>query len=172
MSRVTSPSTGAIGASGATRVPTRARLRATLGRLLCNGVAVVFLGSAVLKLVDLRAFEHSLGSWTLIPELAVPVLTVAIPLVELVAAVAWLLGLLRREAIASLSGLLLAFTALYAGSAWIAEPPDCGCFGFLLRHQRWVDEAWLTIARNVTLLVGLVLGAVLHPDLRRGLGDL
>lgn len=119
----------------------------------------VVAASALLKFSDLPAFLMALGTWRLVPGWAASLLTVMVPTAELTISGLWFGG----GSIARLSRwfvivLLILWTGAYIIETVFWGPPNCGCFGrlrdwYLLKHEApWV------IARNLTLVVMLVVG--------------
>ena len=93
------------------------------------GLAIVWLASGWLKLSDLMATQQAISAYELVPSELVYPLAVALPALELVLGLLFLVGLfLRPVAVAS----MLIFALFIAGiaSAWMRGLSiDCGCFG-------------------------------------------
>lgn len=129
---------------------------------LCAHAAMATLVlSASLKLLDIRQFADDLKTWTLIPAPLHAPLSLAVPLVEATAALAWFLRLARPAMLTLALCLLAVLTAAYAAQATLVGPPKCGCFGSLFRYEHSVGLAWLLIARNLVLLTALLVGGSL-----------
>jgi uncharacterized membrane protein YphA (DoxX/SURF4 family) len=99
---------------------------ATVLRLL---LAVVLAVAGALKLPDPAESVRAVRAYQLLPELVVPAIGYALPLLELALAVLLLLGLLTRWA-ALVTALLMAAFVVGIGSAWARGLTiECGCFG-------------------------------------------
>lgn len=118
-------------------------------------LAGVFVASAVAKLLDRAGSRQAVADFR-VPAPLVGVVTVAMPVVELVAAVLLLVADPGATAGALLSaGLLVAFTVAILVNLGRGRRPDCHCFGQLSTKPL----GWRTVARNVVLLAltGVVL---------------
>ncbi|GAB4387181.1 MAG: hypothetical protein Kow0022_18570 [Phycisphaerales bacterium] len=118
-------------------------------------------------MLDVHDFAVSLASWSLVPPSWIPLLSLAIPAVELAIGVAWFLGFRRRQAAAACMILLTIFTTLYVAQLVVGETPECACFGAIMRLEAIRHESTIVIARNALLLAMLVVGLGLCPDARR-----
>ncbi len=117
-------------------------------------VAVTFIFSAIVKIIDPRGTEYKLqdygeafGVSFLLPSYVPLVLAVILALVEFRIGINALFGIRRKVT----SRILLAFMAVMTPLTLyiaIAEPvSDCGCFG-----DAWVLTGWQTFLKNVVLL--------------------
>lgn len=131
------------------------------GRALAALVMIVLLVSALGKLVDLGAFRASLDSWTLIPERLFAPMTIAVPLIELMVATAWIVGLHRRAASWFAAGMIVTFTATYAAHLQWASPPECNCFGLIVSYEGGQMLSKNLLARNTVLLGMLAVAGIL-----------
>jgi putative oxidoreductase len=125
--------------------------RAALLLLLRLGLAGLFVIAGALKLGDPAAFAQQIANYQLMPALA-PYLAIVLPAVEIVGGLALAAGPARwRQAGALvLAALSAMFTVAVAAAAARGLDISCGCFG-----QGSGPVTWLTVARNVTLLVFL-----------------
>jgi len=121
------------------------------------GAVFGFIGlTGILKLFDLSAFADSLTSWTVLPALAKPILTISVPTLEIVLALAWFSDR-RRILMESIAlGFLICATTLYAVQSVLSEPPDCGCLGLLHEYQDQLSSVHAMIWRNGTLMLLLM----------------
>lgn len=117
-------------------------------------VAVTFIFSAIVKIIDPRGTEYKLqdygeafGASALLPSYVPLVLAVILALIEFRIGINTLFGIRRK----STSKITLAFMAVMTPlTLYIAlyEPvSDCGCFG-----DAWVLTGWQTFFKNVVLL--------------------
>jgi uncharacterized membrane protein YphA (DoxX/SURF4 family) len=95
-------------------------------RLLVGGVWIV---AGLLKLPDPAASVRAVRAYQLLPEVVVPVVGYALPIVELLIGLTLVLGLLVRIG-AVLSCILFVAFIVGISSAWARGLQiDCGCFG-------------------------------------------
>jgi putative oxidoreductase len=120
-----------------------------LALLVRLGLAGLFVVAGALKLGDPEAFAQEIANYQLLPALA-PYLAIALPPVEIVAGLALAVGPAPwRRAGALLLALLSAlFTVAVAAAAARGLDITCGCFG-----QGSGPVSWMSVARNVTLLI-------------------
>jgi uncharacterized membrane protein YphA (DoxX/SURF4 family) len=112
-------------------------------------VGILFGWAALAKLADLSAFALQVHNFRLLPIAAENLVAMLLPWVELVAALALLLGI-RSRAGAWVAGLLLAVFTLGVASA-MARGLDfeCGCFG----KASATRVGWGKLAQNVGMLL-------------------
>jgi len=110
--------------------------------------AAVFLIAANQKLRDPYAFAASIYAYRVLPASLSTIAAVAMPVIEVLASLALVTGLLWRGGAAVLGGLLLVFIAALFQAILRGIDIDCGCFG---RGSSPVSF-WL-IARNYGLLL-------------------
>jgi hypothetical protein len=130
-------------------------------------LAAIFMASAAMKFAALDEFRGALESYRAVPAIFEPILTFAIPIAELCAALGLIFTASRTASAIALVALLGIFstaitTNLLRGRVYI----DCGCFGPALRQQ----ISWWLVARNGALAVLAIAAAV--PASLRDLGSL
>ena len=88
---------------------------------------VLFVYAGVNKLLNPRAFATVIDAFGLVPDPLITPIAVALPILEIVAA----LGLLfdARGSLGLVSGLLAFFMAVVSYGIWMGLDIDCGCFG-------------------------------------------
>jgi uncharacterized membrane protein YphA (DoxX/SURF4 family) len=137
-------------------------------RLVTGGVWVV---AGALKLPDPAASVRAVRAYDLLPEVVVPTVGHALPLVEVVVGVLLLLGLLTRPA-AVVSVLLYAAFVVGIASAWARGLEiECGCFGGGGRSEGASAQYPWDLARDGGLLL-LSLWLVVRPGTRLALDPL
>lgn len=77
-----------------------------------------------------------------------PIMARLLPLGELVLGVLGAADVARAPVIATMSGLLMAFTAVLVRAIVGGNPPPCACFGGMSTRP----VGWWSVARNVALL--------------------
>lgn len=114
-------------------------------------VAGVFLYAGVTKLADPAAFAHLIAAYGILPAPLVAPVAVALPLLEVVAAV----GLLARHRLAApvLFGLTLLFMAVLGYAIALGLDVDCGCYGPGDPETKAFTGLWTALWRDVGLLV-------------------
>lgn len=123
-------------------------------------VAALFMLAGLLKLVSPEAFERSVYSWTLIPEIWIVPIVLLIPPVEFALGIAWFLDIRRAEAETGIAVLLVAFSVVYIAHLAFLIEPDCGCFGALRGYIRQTGQARIAIGRN-SILLALLLPSII-----------
>lgn len=121
-----------------------------------SAMSVVLFVAAWGKLRAPAGFRRALASYNVIPKGVIPVLVVAVPLIELG------FGLLQWfEALQPFVGIgmalmFVAFTVLLLRSLIKGEDADCGCFGSAAPEK----VSPFSILRNVVLIAISLIGAV------------
>lgn len=133
------------------------RLGVGAARLVLAGV---LLAAAVPKLLDPAGFAARLPNFRVFPDALTHILATTAPMLELLAALALLTGVLYRGGVWLALGLMSAFTALIASVLARGIDLDCGCFG---TSPRLDPVGALDLVRNI-LLLGLAIA--LAVDLR------
>jgi hypothetical protein len=96
-------------------------------RLARWGLALVFLYAGGLKLADPRAFAIVLEAYGLVPDVFLMPVAVALPALEVLAAIGLLFDV--RGSLAAIGVLLVVFILVLAYGLWMGLDVDCGCFG-------------------------------------------
>ncbi len=126
--------------------------------------AGVFIWAAVPKLLDPVAFAESIGNYHAFPYWSWNLIATTVPWLELLAAVALVVGIRRRGAAFTLAVLDTAFMALILSV--IARDIDisCGCFGQQSEAAAQAESVgWHTFFRDLALMVPIVVGALATP---------
>ncbi len=129
----------------------------TLGNVLIGSVMFAVGLFGIFKLWDIPRFMEVLRTWTLIPNWAMPLVGLLVPLLEASLLISWLLNIRRRwVAIACLSTLVL-FAAFVSVHLLQGFRPHCGCAGILADWLRWQEDSYSTLQRDLimTLLIGV-----------------
>jgi putative oxidoreductase len=137
-------------------------------------LGIVFVLAAIPKIIDPPAFAHMIYNYRLLPGNAINALALVMPWVELLAGLALILGVWKREAAIVAGLLLLVFIVAIGVNLARGHAVDCGCFDVrsagktreeLLSEMRWV------LIRDVglLLLVAQVLAATATPRWNRKL---
>ncbi|PKN89052.1 MAG: hypothetical protein CVU51_02130 [Deltaproteobacteria bacterium HGW-Deltaproteobacteria-1] len=122
------------------------------GRVVRFALASVFIYGGVIKLFNPRAFAATISAYDLVPEALLPVVAIGLPIIETIAGVALLFGLLWGHHLISV---LLALFVFVLGYGVLGDMNvDCGCFG----AEELNKQAGLRIAfyRDLILL-GIVM---------------
>lgn len=122
-------------------------------------VAAVFLFAAFPKLQDPATFARDIDNYHVLPDAMVGPMAIAMPIAEVLVALALLLGVHARGAALVTAGMLVTFIAAMAQALARGIDLDCGCFGSAAPTQ----VSGLSIGRNV-LLLALTLLVILGPD--------
>lgn len=112
-------------------------------------IAAVFVFAAVPKLIAPRLFAEAIANYHLVPDSMSSIAASVMPVMELVIAVALLIGVKERGAAVASALMLLVFALAMTTTIARGINLDCGCFGAAAEAQ----VSWLTVARNVLLMV-------------------
>lgn len=124
-------------------------------------VAGVFIAAAIPKLIDPTRFAEDISNYHLLPADMVGYAAIAVPVIELVVALALITGVEAKGAALVAAGMLLAFTAGMGQAMARGIDVSCGCFGSVAR----AEIGWGPIARNLALLLGCAL-VLVAPEQR------
>ena len=134
--------------------------------LLTATIALVFLVSALSKIIDLQDFTRGVRQYRMIPWGTAPLVVRTVVLAELAVGILLVLGVAERYA--AVVGLCLLAVFITAVSVAIIrhENIDCGCFGLLFKERVGLK----TLFRDLALTAAL--GALFWaddpaPDLQR-----
>ncbi len=92
-------------------------------------MGLVFAWAALAKLGDLRAFADQVHNFRMVPIFAENIVALSLPWIELVAALALILGIRARAGAVVVTGLLAAFTVAIIVALLRGLDIECGCFG-------------------------------------------
>ena len=118
--------------------------------LLCRALlGGVFLWAGVTKALDPAAFGLEIARYRILPHEAINVVALTLPWLELVAAVALLLGLYARAAALLCGAMMVVFIAALGSALSRGLDISCGCFGAQPGAAR---ISGLTLARDLLWL--------------------
>jgi len=121
-----------------------------------TAMTVVLFAAAWGKLRAPANFRRALGTYKVIPKQVIPVLVVAVPVVEVgLGSLQWVASLQPEVGIAIVS-MFVAFTMLLLRSVLKGEEADCGCFGSAAPEK----VSWFSIVRNLALIALALSGAL------------
>src|SRR5947209_14128691 len=124
-------------------------------------LATIFAVAGVAKLSDRRGTERALLSFR-VPKTMVPAMVIALPLLELSAAVALVPGPTARWGATLAALLLIGFIVGIAAAMLRGEEPDCHCFG----QVQSAPAGGATLIRNLLLLGVALVIAIAGPGQR------
>lgn len=111
-------------------------------------LAVIFLYAAVEKIIDPREFAVAIYNYDLLPDIAVNMLAVILPMLEIFLAVSLISGIYVRGASLTASFLFLAFAIALSASLLRGLDISCGCFG-----KSSENINWLYLIRDLSLFL-------------------
>ncbi len=123
--------------------------------LSASAAALVAL-AGLWKLIDLPTFTHSLESWTLMPKWVRVTAGATIPPAEMLLGSLCLIHITHRRLYCLLASTVGFFTLIYLLHLWLAETPDCACFGKLLHFEYGQNEAVIVVSRNLLLICAIL----------------
>ena len=97
-----------------------------LYHVLRLGLACIFIYAGFIKLLDPRAFAHTIAQYDLIPEMLLPLVAVGLPALELLAGAGLIFEV--RGSLTIMAILLLIFLVILGYAIWQNLDIDCGCF--------------------------------------------
>jgi uncharacterized membrane protein YphA (DoxX/SURF4 family) len=132
-------------------------------------LAAVFVVAGVGKIMDPPGFAHEIHNYRLVPGVAINVLAIVLPWIEVVAGLALFVGLARRSAARIFGVLLLVFIVALSINLVRGRAVDCGCFGgpkVPKTDAERLGDMRVGIARDIglLLLVGQVLAATRREE--------
>jgi putative oxidoreductase len=131
-------------------------------------LGAIFFFAALPKIADPPSFAHMIYNYRLVPGPLVNGLALVMPWVEILAGLALILGVWRRET-AILTGLLiLVFLVAIGINLARGHAVDCGCFDVhaagKTRDEQLSDMRWVLIRDlGILLMVAQVLAATRRP---------
>lgn len=90
-------------------------------------LGILFIWAAVLKLMDQEVFAKTIAAFGLLPKPLTPWAALALPVLELIAAIGLILDI--RGSLAIITGLLVLFSLVLTYGMWLGLDIDCGCYG-------------------------------------------
>jgi putative oxidoreductase len=114
-------------------------------------LGAVFVYASIHKIVDPKNFAKIIYGYYLFPNFSINLIAIMLPLTELFAGLALILGIYPRSAALAINGMLLAF--IFALSVNIARGHqfDCGCFSF--GDRGYTYSAMQLLVRDIILFV-------------------
>lgn len=120
--------------------------------LVCRlALAAIFLYAGVPKVARPQLFLVAVRGYLLLPDAAVPIFTVVLPAVEVLAGALLLLGIWVRPSAAVIAGLTAMFLIAIGSAIARGIDIECGCFA-----GQTSRVGWSLILRDAAMLVALV----------------
>jgi uncharacterized membrane protein YphA (DoxX/SURF4 family) len=112
-------------------------------------IGVVFLFAALPKIGDMQSFALQIHNYRMIPVALENLMAITLPWIELVIALALLLGIYPRSGAMLSAGLMVVFLVAIGQAVARGLDIDCGCFG----TTRAAEVGFTKLAEDVGLLV-------------------
>jgi uncharacterized membrane protein YphA (DoxX/SURF4 family) len=119
-------------------------------------IGAIFLVAALAKLGDLRSFAEQIHNFRMVPVAMENLVAMILPWVELVAAMALLLGIRARAGAVLTAAMMAAFTVAVALALVRGLDIECGCFGTADAAQVGVTK----LLQNSAMLAVAMLGSL------------
>ncbi len=147
----------------------RAKTRARAAFASGLAISLCLLWAGLSKMVDVPGFEGSLSTWSLFASPAVrwPI-AIAVPMVEILLACSWLLGVSRRRVAFFQAVLVLGFAAGYSVEVYGGGRPHCSCFGVLVARHARAEELWWVLGRDILIATAGVISGILSAPVEAG----
>lgn len=129
-------------------------------------LAGIYLFAAIPKIADPWSFARAIHNFRILPAPSIPAVALALPVLEGLAALAVLCGILYRGGVAWLGLLSAAFAAGIASAMVRGLDIDCGCFGAAAKSSANWDHLLLNFATLAAAII-LFLAAPRTPRKRR-----
>jgi len=128
----------------------RSRPALIVSRLILGGI---FIYASIDKIAHPDQFAEIVYNYKLMPGMAVNIMAIVLPWVELVAGLFLVLGIWVKDSAAILGALLLVFIGAISVNLARGLDFDCGCFSTAGGHER---SAILLLLRDLVLLLPVV----------------
>lgn len=123
------------------------------------GLGAIFAVSALPKIADPPSFAHMIYNYRLVPGALVNAFALVMPWVEILAGLALILGLWRRETAIVVGLLVLVFITAIGFNLARGHAVDCGCFDVHAagksREEQLADMRWVLV-RDIGILLMVV----------------
>jgi uncharacterized membrane protein YphA (DoxX/SURF4 family) len=123
-----------------------------LYHVLRLGLACIFIYAGFIKLLDPRAFAHTIAQYDLIPEMLLPLVAVGLPALELLAGAGLIFE--ARGSLTIIALLLLIFLVILGFAIWQNLDIDCGCF---TTDELAAQDGVITAFRRDLIMIGATL---------------
>ena len=123
-------------------------------RLTRTGLAAVFIGAGISKLLAARSFAVVIKGYGLVPENFVLPAAIALCILELVAGVGLLFDV--QGSLSIISGLLVLFIGVLSYGLWLGLDLDCGCFSPGDPEGGAYGDLLSALLRDMVMLAGAV----------------
>ena len=117
-------------------------------------LAAVMIFAAIPKLADPAGFAEIISAYGLLPEFLLLPMAIALPVLEVVAALLLVLGRISGLWITAL--LMLLFIAVLSYGIWLGLDIDCGCFGPEDIEGKAFSNLRVALVRDLLLCVPLM----------------
>ncbi|RJQ43574.1 MAG: DoxX family membrane protein [Anaerolineaceae bacterium] len=124
-----------------------------LYRLVRWCLAGLFVWAGAMKLADPPAFAVIISDFGLVPDWSVMPLAIALPVLEVAAALGLVVDL--RGSLAVISFLLAMFIAILGYAIWLGLDIDCGCFGPEDPEARAYSSLRTSLYRDLAMAAGV-----------------
>lgn len=125
-----------------------------LYRLVRWTLAGLFIWAGALKLADPQAFAVIINDFGLVPGWSVMPLAIALPVVEVAAALGLVFNV--RGSLAVITGLLAMFIAILGYAIRLGLDIDCGCFGPEDPEARAYGSLRTSLYRDLAMAAGVI----------------
>jgi uncharacterized membrane protein YphA (DoxX/SURF4 family) len=115
-------------------------------------LGILFMWAAVLKLMDPELFSKTIIAFGLVPKPLAPWVALALPMLEIVAALGLILDL--RGSLAIITGLLVMFCLVLLYGMWLGLDIDCGCYGPGDPEGEAFASLRISLYRDLAMLAG------------------
>jgi uncharacterized membrane protein YphA (DoxX/SURF4 family) len=114
-------------------------------------LGTTFIYASFHKIIAPADFAKIIYGYYLFPDLSINLLAITIPLIEIVAGLALILGIYPRSAALIINIMLVAFIIALSINLIRGQEFDCGCFTFIETEE--ISPAQKSLIRDIVLLI-------------------
>jgi uncharacterized membrane protein YphA (DoxX/SURF4 family) len=126
-----------------------ARISSYLSLVFRLGLGVMFLYTGSVHFLDPQGFAEAVSNYRILPAMLVNPFSAALPVIEMIAGAAFVLGISVPGASLIVAGLLFLFALALAMALFQGLDISCGCFTTSREAQR---ISWVYLVRDAGLL--------------------
>ncbi len=127
-------------------------------------LGLIFLYACFHKILAPAHFAKIIYGYYLFPNVSINLIAIVLPYMELIAALAMILGIYPRSAVLIINGMLLMFIVALSINLVRGIQFDCGCFSF--SEPGYTYSAWQLLIRDVVFF-GCGLQVLFFPKRRK-----
>ena len=112
-------------------------------------LGMIFIYACFHKIADPSGFAKIIYGYGLFPNIAINLIAIVVPFIELTAGTALITGIYPKSAALIINGLVVSFIIAISVNLIRGHEFDCGCFS---GKSATPESAWISLIRNIGLL--------------------